>query len=198
MDDSPQYWNHNTAYHSWILRHARGKALDVGCGDGLLVERLASCCGSVVGIEPDEEAFQRASQRLAQMPNTHLVRGDFIDYATIASAASFDVIVFVASIHHMDFAIALRESKRLLRPGGELLVVGLSANKTLVDWGISALKLPFVRLAGFFGNKAEDIGVPVMQPDMNLAEIRSIVRQELPGARLRHGLYYRYILRWVK
>jgi 2-polyprenyl-3-methyl-5-hydroxy-6-metoxy-1,4-benzoquinol methylase len=34
-----QYWNHNTAYHPWLIdiatRH-HGDVLDVGCGDGLL------------------------------------------------------------------------------------------------------------------------------------------------------------------
>lgn len=38
-----EYWNHNTAYHAWLIditaRH-RGHVLDVGCGEGLLVRRL--------------------------------------------------------------------------------------------------------------------------------------------------------------
>ena len=46
-------WNHNTAYHPWILEHARvsGRALDVGCGDGLLVSRLSPICAHVTGID---------------------------------------------------------------------------------------------------------------------------------------------------
>ncbi|MDT5107097.1 MAG: hypothetical protein QOI25_4610 [Mycobacterium sp.] len=31
------YWNHNTAYHPWLVGIAakhRGDVLDVGCGDG--------------------------------------------------------------------------------------------------------------------------------------------------------------------
>lgn len=39
------YWNHNSAYHPMIVSIAEkldGNVLDVGCGEGLLVERLAS------------------------------------------------------------------------------------------------------------------------------------------------------------
>ena len=44
------YWNHNTAYHPWVLALARGRdVLDVGCGEGLLVERLAPLARSVGG-----------------------------------------------------------------------------------------------------------------------------------------------------
>lgn len=37
------YWNHNAVYHPWLLAIAaehRGDVLDVGCGDGLLAQRL--------------------------------------------------------------------------------------------------------------------------------------------------------------
>ena len=37
------YWNRNAAYHPWLLAIAaehRGDVLDVGCGDGLLAQRL--------------------------------------------------------------------------------------------------------------------------------------------------------------
>jgi hypothetical protein len=38
-------WNHNSAYHAEALRAApgrSGRALDVGCGDGLLMSKLAA------------------------------------------------------------------------------------------------------------------------------------------------------------
>jgi 2-polyprenyl-3-methyl-5-hydroxy-6-metoxy-1,4-benzoquinol methylase len=39
------YWNYNAAYHPWavgIAAEHRGGVLDVGCGDGLLAQRLAA------------------------------------------------------------------------------------------------------------------------------------------------------------
>ena len=42
---SNDYWNHNVAFQRRIVRDAAlrgGSALDVGCGDGLLLERVAA------------------------------------------------------------------------------------------------------------------------------------------------------------
>jgi 2-polyprenyl-3-methyl-5-hydroxy-6-metoxy-1,4-benzoquinol methylase len=47
-----EYWNHNTAYHRWLINIAarhRGRVLDVGCCEGLLVQRLAAVSASVIG-----------------------------------------------------------------------------------------------------------------------------------------------------
>ena len=49
------YWNHNAAYHPWLVGIAaehRGDVLDIGCGDGLLAQRLAPVSRSVTGIDP--------------------------------------------------------------------------------------------------------------------------------------------------
>lgn len=57
------YWNHNTAYHGWILCTAQRDdvrdVLDVGCGDGLLLQRLAPHVTTAVGIEPDAKTIAR-------------------------------------------------------------------------------------------------------------------------------------------
>ncbi len=68
------YWNHNTAYHPWLVSIAaehRGDVLDVGCGDGLLAQRLAPVSRSVTGIDPDPAAIRRAADRLASHPARH-------------------------------------------------------------------------------------------------------------------------------
>ena len=31
-----------------------------------------------------------------------------------------------------------------------------------------------------------------------MAEVRAMIRRELPGAKLRSGLYYRWLLHWTK
>ena len=62
------YWNHNTAYHPWLVAIAaehRGDVLDVGCSDGLLAQRLARVSRSVTGIDPDPAAIEPAADRLA-------------------------------------------------------------------------------------------------------------------------------------
>ena len=55
-----QYWNHNTQFHKEIVADALkrgGRILDVGCGDGLLLQRLAPFAQEVVGIDMDKETI---------------------------------------------------------------------------------------------------------------------------------------------
>ncbi|BBX69271.1 hypothetical protein MPSYJ_27320 [Mycolicibacterium psychrotolerans] len=105
------YWNHNTAYHPWLVslaaRH-RGDVLDVGCGDGLLAQRLAPVSRSVVGIDPDAAAVHRARTRLAAMENSSVVEAGFADYPS----ARFDLITFVASLHHLELRPSLLRARR--------------------------------------------------------------------------------------
>jgi hypothetical protein len=83
-----------------------------------------------------------------------------------------------------------------LAPGGEIAVVGLSANKTLADWVWAAGCVPLARLGSSRHKEARNIGVPVTEPRESLAEIRAIADDPLPNASIRRGLYYRYLLRW--
>ena len=128
------YWNHNAAYHGTIVALARrrpGRILDVGCGEGLLVERLAHVAPHVTGVDPDAAAIARAHERAATLTNVTLHVADFL--AMPAEPAGYDLITFVATIHHMDLAGALRRARELLLPGGELYVVGVAANRSAAD-----------------------------------------------------------------
>ncbi len=191
------YWNHNTAYHPWLRRIAaqhRGDVLDVGCGDGLLAQRLAPVSRSVTAIEPDPETLQRAWVRVAHLPNVTVAQNDFDNFDP--GSRRFDVVTMVASLHHMDLRAALTKARDLLTPTGEIAVVGLSANKTLRDWAWSGLCLPVVRLGSFCHRETRNIGVPVAEPAENLDDIRQVAAEVLPGATIRRALYHRYLLRW--
>jgi len=191
------YWNHNAAYHGWIVHVAsqhHGSVLDVGCGEGLLIQRLASVSTSVTGIDPDHAAIERARQRTRGLSKVKLEVAGFLEYPV--QEASFDLVTFVASLHHMDMVTGIRKVRSLLRPGGDLLVVGLAANKTPADWILSGLKLPLVLLGSWLHHETRDVGVMARDARESLADIRKIVQYELPEARMRRGLYYRYLLRW--
>ncbi len=194
-----EYWNHNTAYHPWLIgiaaRH-HGHVLDVGCGEGLLVQRLAAVSASVVGVDPDADAVRRARQRLRSVHNASVELTGFAGLRT--AERPYDVITFVASLHHLPLRETLEKAREILPPAGELAVVGLSANKSAADWAWSALCTPPARAGSWLHRETRDIGVTVAQPCESLAEIRRVAGAVLPGARIRRALYYRYRLHWRK
>ncbi|KRD06667.1 SAM-dependent methyltransferase [Mycobacterium sp. Root265] len=191
-----EYWNHNTAYHPWLLDIAArrpGDVLDVGCGDGLLAQRLAPLSRTVTAIDPDASAVRRAVERVGTLPEVEVRESVFDTFDP--GPRRFDLITFVASLHHMDTRAGLARACDLLNPGGTIAVVGLSANKTVRDWIWSAVCLPAVRAGSWRHSEVPDIGVPVADPRESLDEIRRVAGDVLPGAVIRRALYYRYLLR---
>jgi 2-polyprenyl-3-methyl-5-hydroxy-6-metoxy-1,4-benzoquinol methylase len=192
------YWNHNTAYHPWLIGIAaqhRGHVLDVGCGDGLLAQRLAPVSRSVTAIDPDADAIDRAGARLVVHDHVTVSLGGFESYRP--GNRRFDLITFVASLHHMDLRASLHKARNLLTPMGEIAVVGVSANKSVRDWIWAGMCLPAARIGSWLHSETRDIGVVVKDPQEGLDDIRRAVNDVLPGASVRRALYYRYLLRWA-
>jgi SAM-dependent methyltransferase len=191
------YWNHNAAYHHKIVDAAAkrpGRVLDVGCGEGLLVQRLAGVARHVTGVDPDAAVIARARERTAILDNVTLHVDDFLHMP--AEPASYDLVAFGVTLHHMGLAQALRRARELLAPGGELFIVGVSAERTPIDWIISGLQFPIVRVLSRWHREVRDVGVVIAEPTEGLREIRAAATLELRGVRIRRGLYHRYVLRW--
>jgi 2-polyprenyl-3-methyl-5-hydroxy-6-metoxy-1,4-benzoquinol methylase len=93
--------------------------LDVGCGDGRFAASLTGIGASVVGIDVAEEALRRARELDPQL-DLRLVP---TDGQWELSDASFDVVWAGEVIEHVaDTAAWLSEIRRVLRPGGRLLL----------------------------------------------------------------------------
>ena len=95
--------------------------LDIGCGAGALARRLAERGHVVTGLDPAHEAIAAAR---ARMPEARLAVGGA--EALPFGDASFDAGIFLNALHHVPGPLmrtALREALRVLRPGGEVIVV---------------------------------------------------------------------------
>lgn len=191
------YWNHNVAYHPWLRRiiaktHANS-VLDVGCGDGYLLATVAPQLMRAVGVDVDTSSVDTARARCADMPHVEVHVGDFL---TTDFDSTFDVIVFAASIHHMNFEAALRKARALLNPGGTIAVIGLAQNNTWLDYLWDGICLPIVRTSSVIHREIDAWPAPIVAPRMSLGEITQRALNILSGARIRRGLYYRYLLHW--
>jgi SAM-dependent methyltransferase len=104
-----------------------GDVLDVGSGDGVLTTLLAPRARSVTCLDRSPRVIEAAGKRLGRLPNVRLCEGDMHDLPF--PAASFDqVLHFHALTYADDPAHALVEAHRVLRPGGDLVLVTLHAH----------------------------------------------------------------------
>lgn len=101
--------------------------LDAGCGPGTITLDLAArvAPGRVVGIDREAEVIARAEELRAEAGavagNVEFRTGDL--YRLDFESASFDVVHAHQVLQHLtDPVAALREMRRVLRPGGLLAV----------------------------------------------------------------------------
>jgi ubiquinone/menaquinone biosynthesis C-methylase UbiE len=102
------------------------RVLDVGCGPGYFARMLAQTVGShgsVVGIDAAPEMIEYANRKARSLPNCRFQSGAAESLAF--PDASYDVVVSSLMMHHIPDELrlqAVREMRRVLRPGGRLLL----------------------------------------------------------------------------
>ena len=190
-------WNHNYAYKHWISEKVgnRNSILDVGCGDGTLALYLRTTDNDILGIDVSDLCIQKANEK-NPYSNVSFVRTAFEDFQ--ASSERFDVIIFVASIHHMDMGNAIDKAKKLLAKKGVLIIVGLAKPTSLFDWIVELARvLPSKMVSAIKKNTtSEELNIDVSYDLPTMDEVRQIGRERLCGYSLRYGLHYRYLLTW--
>ena len=105
--------------------------VDIGCGGGALVRELAARGARVVGVEVSDEQLALALARADTDAGTDAGTATAARYrvgraqALPLDDASVDVAIFMRTLHHVpppDLLAALREARRVLRPGGVVYV----------------------------------------------------------------------------
>lgn len=101
-----------------VLPELRGRVLDIGAGDNVLVRMYRECAA---GGAAAEDAAQSVGVDVVDWGADCLLveRSDRLPFPN----ASFDTICYIACLNHIpERAEALVEARRLLRPGGRVLV----------------------------------------------------------------------------
>jgi 2-polyprenyl-3-methyl-5-hydroxy-6-metoxy-1,4-benzoquinol methylase len=94
----------------------RGRVLDVGCGDGSLLQSYADAGYEAVGVDPSETAVEAVRRRGIEAHH-----GTLDDHPW--EPGSFQAITFQHALEHIpDPMGSLREASNLLAPSGVLIV----------------------------------------------------------------------------
>jgi ArsR family transcriptional regulator len=99
---------------------------DLGCGEGYLTIEAAYWARRVYAIDHSSEVLARAKQMALRrrVKNITWKRGE-LEKVPLADA-SVDIAIASQALHHaQDPAVALAEARRILRPGGRVLVLDL-------------------------------------------------------------------------
>ena len=113
----------------------RGLAVDVGTGDGALVELLAPLFDRVVAVDRSEERVKAAERRLASRNYQHveLIRAEYDDAAVASRVAALgfaDAVLAVRLLHHApkpEQVVSLLAS--FAKPGGQVVIIDYCAHE---------------------------------------------------------------------
>jgi len=127
----PSFWSSKSLVDSERLQLKPGqRLLDVGCGTGVDLQKLFARYGNGVnlyGVDPSEDMLKQVPEGFAKNKNVHLDRATALELPY--SSSYFDFVTCSLVLHHLqeaDQQKALQEMRRVLKPGGVVLIK---------DWG---------------------------------------------------------------
>jgi demethylmenaquinone methyltransferase/2-methoxy-6-polyprenyl-1,4-benzoquinol methylase len=126
------------------------QVLDVGCGTGALSLRAAQSGAAVKGIDINAQMLEIADQRIAAAGLADSVALCEMGVAELDAdaPASYDVVMSglcFSELSENERVYALKETYRLLRPGGLLLLADEVVPHSLLKWSLHWLiRLPLV------------------------------------------------------
>ena len=119
-----------------------GRLVEFGCGTGFFTEVIAGKAVHVLATDISSEMLQVAGERLARFRNITLQVADC--RKTGYSSRTFDTVIVVNVLQTIDQpSLALKESSRILRSGGILLVISYT------DYGLSLLEKMIIGIRYF-------------------------------------------------
>lgn len=201
-------WDHNNHYHRFLLKQLPAQCktvLDIGCGTGEFSRLLAKRVERVVAIDLSSNMIEVAKQRSRQFSNIDFQVADVSQWEP--TAEQFDVIVSIATLHHLPVESLLPNLKAALKPGGRLVILDLLEHETLQDklsdfiavplnWLLQALKNRHIQQSP----EAAAVMREHLRTDkyLTFSQARRTYTSSLKKAKVRKHLFWRYSVVWEK
>lgn len=186
-----QQWNHNTRHYPQIADLVEGRQviLDIGCGEGTLARYLASGGHQVIGLDRDPAVLPPDSA------GTHFMLGDATGLPF--GDDSFDAVVSVMVLHQTRLELALVEMRRVVKPGGLIIDLGIGKDRGIADlaWTVRDMVAePFAR-RGTTDWEPETTKSPAA---LGWQQTRLAIDRILPGVEFRRVPGWRYLASWQR
>lgn len=187
-------WNHNNHYHNYILKHLptnKSLALDIGSGDGEFSYKLSKRFQQVICLEPDLNSFNY-TKKVYQSTNIKPLNSLLADFDH--EERTFDFIVCIASIHHMDMETSLNKMKSLLKNGGKIVILGLYRESSMVDLLISLCAIiPNILMNKRSKHKSGyQFDIKTAPALLTIKEIKKVLTRSLGSFTFKRHLFWRY------
>jgi SAM-dependent methyltransferase len=97
--------------------------LDIGCGNGALLNALSDRIGRGIGVDESAAILERARARNSEISNLkfEIIKGPLLPFPD----NSFDAVISLMSFRYLDWDPLMQEIKRVTRPGGKFLIVDM-------------------------------------------------------------------------
>ncbi|MBV9216030.1 MAG: methyltransferase domain-containing protein [Acidobacteria bacterium] len=110
----------------WLNQHLPDgelDILDIGCGNGALLNALADRVKTGVGVDESAGMIEKARAKNTEFRNLSFqtIDGPVLPFPD----DSFDVVTSLMSFRYLDWDPLLHEIKRVTRPGGKFLVIDM-------------------------------------------------------------------------
>ena len=118
---------------------------DVGCGTGISTRLFLDNCNCVIGVEPNAVMRAAALEQLDEFPDFTIVEGT--SDATTLADSSVDMVVAAQAFHWFDAEKTRTEFKRILKPGGHIVLIWnerqLDTTPFLIDYEALLVKYAY-------------------------------------------------------
>lgn len=154
-----------------------GRILEVGVGTGISLPKY-STGNRIVGVDISPEMLRKARQRVTELPLTNVERLEVMDAEHLLFPdGSFDAVVASHVISTVpNPQAALDECARMLRPGGELILINRVGAEAGSRRAVERLLQPIVTRLGWRTEFPWDVFArwTERRPDMRLVERRPV------------------------
>ncbi|BAU14452.1 methyltransferase type 11 [Leptolyngbya sp. NIES-3755] len=200
-----QRWDHNNHYFSFLLDQLPSsgqKVLEIGCGTGEFSRVLADRGWEVCAIDLSSNMIEIA--RSQSLSNIDFQVADVLKWEF--PIEQFDVIVSIATLHHVSLELLLPKIKAALKPGGKLVILDLVEPEgidRLIDVVAVPLNWVYENLRNR-GIKRSREAIEAMHEHLRtdryltISQAKEMYSRFLENVQIRRHLFWRYSAVWTK